>query len=68
MKRHEQVFVKVNAELHEAIEPVVEALSLFPKLHTIDTCQGFIDKKNPHQISALVHPEYGSSESLAFQS
>jgi len=40
MKPHKQVFVKVNAHVDSQIAGLVSALSLFPKLETIESCQG----------------------------
>lgn len=37
---HEQVWGKVNAPLDRGIRSLVEALSLFPQLETIESCEG----------------------------
>jgi hypothetical protein len=58
---HKQVFAKVNVKVDEGIKPVVEALNLFPMLETTESCQGCIDKKNPHQKTAGVHFFYGAN-------
>jgi hypothetical protein len=39
-KRHKQLWAKVNAPVDEQIKNLVEALSRFPKLQTIESCQG----------------------------
>jgi hypothetical protein len=38
---HKQTWVKVNARVDEEIAGLVETLSLFPKLQTIESCQGY---------------------------
>jgi hypothetical protein len=38
--RHRQVAVKVNAWADEGVAPLVEALSEFPGVLTLDSCQG----------------------------
>ena len=40
MTAHEQVWVKVNAPVDKGIADLVSALALFPKLQTIESCQG----------------------------
>lgn len=37
---HEQVWVKINAPVDRAIGGLISALSAFPKLQTIESCQG----------------------------
>jgi len=37
---HAQVFVKINARVDEGIAPLVSALSRFPTLYTLASCQG----------------------------
>ena len=37
---HKQTWVKVNAPVDERIRELIEALSAFPKLQTIESCQG----------------------------
>ncbi len=37
---HKQIWVKVNAPVDEGIAELIEALSAFPKLQTIESCQG----------------------------
>lgn len=39
-KPHIQTWVKVNAPVDEGIAELIEALSAFPKLQTIESCQG----------------------------
>ena len=39
-KSHTNAFVKVNAPVDAGIAPVVEALSLFPKVCTTASCEG----------------------------
>lgn len=36
---HKQVWTKVNAQVDEGIVDLIEALSLFPQLTTIESCQ-----------------------------
>jgi hypothetical protein len=55
---HKQVFTKVNIEVDEGIAPAVEALSLFPEVQTVESCQG--DKANHHTMSAVVYFNVGS--------
>lgn len=45
MKHHKQVFVKVNVPVDEAICGLVETLSMFPNLETVESCQG--SRKSP---------------------
>jgi hypothetical protein len=40
MARHKHVLTKVNVGVDEGIAPVVEALSLFPDVHTVESCEG----------------------------
>ena len=40
MSSHKQVWVKVNAPVDEGIAELIQALSSFPKLQTIESCQG----------------------------
>ena len=37
---HPQAWVKVNAPVDEGVAPIIEALSAFPQLVTIESCQG----------------------------
>jgi hypothetical protein len=37
---HKQVWIKVNAPIDEGIAELIEALSSFPMLQTIESCQG----------------------------
>lgn len=37
---HKQTWARVNAPVDEEIKELVEALSSFPKLQTIESCQG----------------------------
>jgi hypothetical protein len=37
---HKQVWVKVNAPVDEGMAALISALSVFPKLRTIESCQG----------------------------
>lgn len=39
MSAHEQVWVKVNAPVDKGISPLIAALSAFPKLQTIESCE-----------------------------
>jgi hypothetical protein len=39
MTAHKQVYTKVNAPVDRGISPLVSALSLFPKLQTIESCE-----------------------------
>jgi len=40
MKHHRQLWVKVNVLVDRSIKDLITALSLFPKLQTIESCQG----------------------------
>jgi hypothetical protein len=40
MTRHAQRWGKVNAPLDVGAKPLVEALSLFPQLETVESCEG----------------------------
>jgi len=40
MKTHPQTWVKVNAPVDKSIKDLVTALNRFPKLQTIESCQG----------------------------
>jgi hypothetical protein len=40
MTAHKQVWVKVNAAVDKGIAELITALSAFPKLQTIESCQG----------------------------
>lgn len=40
MPTHEQAWVKVNAAVDRGVVGLVEALSLFPELETIESCEG----------------------------
>lgn len=37
---HSQAWVKVNAPVDEGVRGIIEALSAFPKLETIESCEG----------------------------
>jgi len=43
---HRQVYVKVNAPVDEGVAGLVTALSIFPNLETIESCQGEPDGHN----------------------
>ena len=40
MSDHVQVWVRVNAHVDEGVRELIEALSRFPRLRTIESCQG----------------------------
>jgi len=40
MAAHDQVWIKVNAPVDSGIAALIAALSAFPKLQTIESCQG----------------------------
>lgn len=40
MAAHDQVWIKVNAPVDSGIAALITALSTFPKLQTIESCQG----------------------------
>jgi hypothetical protein len=40
MTVHEQTWVKVNAPVDKGIAPLIEALSQFPSVRTLDSCEG----------------------------
>ena len=50
---HKQTWVKVNTLVDEGIEDLINTLSSFPKLYTIESCQG--DADHP----AVVFFDYG---------
>lgn len=54
MEAHEQVWVKVNARVDRGVREIVAALSLFPDLQTIESCEG-----NPGEAAWLCF-SYGS--------
>lgn len=39
MAKHEQVWVKVNAQVDQGVAELIEALSEFPELMTVESCQ-----------------------------
>ena len=41
---HKQMWVKVNAHVDEGVAGLVGALSAFPQLQTIESCQGTVPK------------------------
>lgn len=43
---HKIAWAKVNVPVDEKIKDLIEALSLFPKLQTIESCQEFIKGKS----------------------
>jgi hypothetical protein len=44
MTAHKQTWVKVNAPVDEGIAPLIEALSQFPGVRTLDSCEGKKDE------------------------
>jgi hypothetical protein len=44
MTAHEQVWIKVNAPVDKGVADLISALSLFPKVRTIESCQGTKDR------------------------
>ena len=40
MTVHEQTWVKVNAPVDRGVAPLIEALSQFPSVRTLDSCEG----------------------------
>lgn len=40
---HRQIMAKVNVPIDRGIAPVIEALSLWPELQTIESCEGDVD-------------------------
>jgi hypothetical protein len=40
MTTHKQTWVKVNAPVDKGIAPLIEALSRFPDVRTLDSCEG----------------------------
>lgn len=59
MCSHKHNWVKVNASVDETIIPLVSALSLFPKLQTVESCQG--DAKRPAWVSFYYGEQWGGS-------
>lgn len=49
---HEQVSVKVNTRCDRGIAPLVEALSRFPEVMTVESCEGCDDQ--PARVAFLV--------------
>ena len=41
---HAQVWVKVNAPVDRGLEPLISALSAFPSLQTLESCEGDADR------------------------
>lgn len=39
-KRHKQTWVKINAPVDKEIVKLIEVLSSFPRLETVESCQG----------------------------
>lgn len=58
-KGHEQTWIRVNTHVDRKIAELIKALSLFPKLRTIESCQGDSAKGKNHWI--WVSFEYGES-------
>jgi hypothetical protein len=58
---HQQKFIKVNAPVDEGITEIVKALSAFPKLRTISSCEG-----SP-ETAASVTFVYGEDNVSAWQ-
>lgn len=44
MKTHPQAWVKVNAPVDKSIKDLIIALNMFPRLQTIESCQGDSNK------------------------
>lgn len=65
---HKQIFVKVNVEVDEGIAPVVSALSLFPELWTLGSCQGFFNKDGSERKAANVFFMYGHNKPHSWKS
>lgn len=40
MTIHQQVWVKVNAQVDKGMAPLIEALSAFPGVRTVESCEG----------------------------
>jgi hypothetical protein len=65
-KPHSQIWVKVNAPVDKDIAGLIEALSLFPRLQTIESCQQ--DGHRPIWVSftyGLYQPEPNDWQELA---
>lgn len=58
---HEQVWTKVNAQVDKGIAPLVEALSAFPELQTLSSCEGYQDR------AATVSFRYGAPSPEAWR-
>jgi hypothetical protein len=52
---HEQVWAKVNAHVDKGIAPLVSALSMFPELRTLSSCEGYDEK--PASVSFKYGPD-----------
>ena len=37
---HNQISCKVNVEVEERVVPLIESLSYFPLLYTVESCEG----------------------------
>lgn len=58
---HKQVWAKVNAHVDEGIAELIAALSAFPKLQTIESCQGGYPRSDADKegAPAVVFFHYG---------
>lgn len=68
---HRQIPVRVNTVADAAIAPLIEALSRFNNLRTIESCQGDVDNpngKSPAWVSFIYgkSPDYCNSELSEF--
>ncbi len=64
MLGHKQVWVKVNAPVDEGVADLIQALSSFPKLETIESCQGGYPRSDSDEegMPAMVFFHYGQHD------
>lgn len=64
MSSHVQTWVKVNAPVDEGIAQLIEALSAFPMLQTIESCQGGYPRSDADKegMQAVVFFYYGQHD------
>ena len=58
---HDQVWTKVNAQVDKGIAPLIEALSEFPALQTLSSCEGYQGR------AATVNFRYGADRPEAWR-
>lgn len=61
---HKQTWVKINAPVDEGVAELIETLSSFPKLQTIESCQGGYSRSasDKEGAPAIVFFHYGQHD------